>query len=167
LLDDFLTHLRVDRGVSSRTLVNYRLDMESYLAFMAENHLDPLTATRKELMAYLWERKDKDSSEPASLARYVASLRAFYRFLALEDKITRDPAALLTSPRKPERLPKALTVDEVSALITAVKGTKPASVRLRAMLEVMYGAGLRVSELTNLRRDQIDLRVGFVRVVGK
>lgn len=147
--------------------MNYRLDIERYLAHLDAATLDALTVSRKALMNYLWERKEKDNAGPASLARYVASLRAFYRYLMMEEKITRDPAALLTSPRKPERLPKSLTVAEVSALMTSVQGTHPAALRLRAMLEVMYASGLRVSELTGLRSDQIDLRVGFVRVVGK
>jgi len=157
----------VDRGVASRTLLNYRLDIERFLSYTDKQRIDPLSANRKELTDYLWERKETDAAEPSSLARYVASLRAFYRFLVLEEKISKDPAALLTTPRKAERLPKALSIDEVSSLMTAVQGTDIPAVRLRAMLEVMYASGLRVSELTQLRRDQVDLRVGYVRVIGK
>src|SRR5204863_3652320 len=93
--------------------------------------------------------------------------RAFYRFLVSEEIIVKDPAGLLQTPRKPERLPRYLSVDEVSRLITSVRGSDGRSVRLRAMLELMYAAGLRVSELTQLRLDQIDLKVGYVRVYGK
>ena len=167
LLSSFLTHLRVDRGVASRTLFNYRLDLQRYFIYLEREKVDPLAVTRKDLMSYLWERKETDTAEASSLARYVASLRSFYRFLALEEKIARDPAALLTTPRKTERLPKALSVDEVERLITGVQGTEIPAVRLRAMIEVLYASGLRVGELTGLRQDHVDLRVGFVRVVGK
>jgi integrase/recombinase XerD len=97
----------------------------------------------------------------------MASLRSFYRFLVAEEMILTDPSALLRSPRKVERLPRYLTVEEVSRLLTAVGSSTPRQVRLRAMLELMYAAGLRVSELTGVRLDSIDLKVGYVRVLGK
>jgi integrase/recombinase XerD len=105
--------------------------------------------------------------QPSSIGRYMATLRAFYRFLQGEEKIKADPAALLRSPRKPERLPKYLTIEEVSRLITGTGSAKARQVRLRAMLELMYAAGLRVGELTSVRMDAIDLKVGYVRVFGK
>ena len=97
----------------------------------------------------------------------MATLRAFYRFLLAEEKIPADPSALLRSPRKPERLPRYLTIEEVSRLMTAAGASKDRQLRLRAMLELMYAAGLRVSELTGVRMDAIDLKVGYVRVLGK
>jgi len=166
LLDVFLTHLRVDRGVSPRTLASYRLDIQAYLRTLEKAGLNPLKIQREQLTEYLWQKK-AEGREPTSVARYIATLRAFYRFLILEEKITRDPAALLSSPKKHERLPKSLSVEEVSALMTSVQGRKPASIRMRAMLEVMYAAGLRVGELTQLRMDNVDLKVGYVRVLGK
>lgn len=166
LLEGFLQHLRVERGVSPRTLSNYRLDLLSFLMFMEKKGLQPLRASREDLTSYLWQRKS-DGMVATSLARYMATLRAFYRFLLAEDKIQTDPAMLLRSPRKPERLPRYLTVEEVSRLLTAVGTTQDRQVRLRAMLELMYAAGLRVSELTQLRLDGVDLQVGCVRVLGK
>ncbi len=166
LLEAFLQHLRVDRGVSSRTLVNYRIDLVHYLRYLVSISKEPLTVMREDLTAYLWHRKSS-GVQSSSLARYIASLRSFYRFLLAEESIPADPAALLQSPRKAERLPRYLTVEEVSRLMTGVGTSKDRQVRLRAMLELMYAAGLRVSELTGMRLDSLDLKVGCVRVLGK
>lgn len=165
-LDSFLRHLRVERGVSPRTLINYRADLQGFLQAMARIPRDPLQATRDDLTDYLWQKKAK-GRQPSSLARYMASLRAFYRFLSADELVAKDPAARLQSPRKPERLPRYLSEEEVSRLITSVRGKSPVAMRLRAMLELMYAAGLRVGELTGLTLDQIDLTVGYVRVLGK
>jgi len=140
--------------------------MDAFLTALKQKGRDPLTVTRDELTDYLWQKK-AEGREATSIARYIASLRAFYRFLLLEEKIAKDPAALLSSPKKRERLPKYLTVDEISTLMTSVQGNTPAAIRMRAMLEVMYAAGLRVRELTELRHDHVDLNVGYVRVLGK
>jgi integrase/recombinase XerD len=133
---------------------------------MAALSKNPITATREDLTDYLWKRKS-EGVKASSLGRYIASLRAYYRFLLAEELITKDPAAFLQTPRKPERLPRYLSIEEVSRLITSVRGTDFKVLRMRAMLELMYAAGLRVSELTNLTWDQIDLKVGYVRVLGK
>jgi len=166
LLEAYLQHLRVDRGVSSRTLINYRIDLVRYLGYLAVSSKDPLQVSREDLTEYLWHRKSQNV-QPSSIARYMASLRSFYLFLLAEEKIAANPSTLLRSPKKPDRLPRYLTVDEVSRLITAAGFSKGRQVRLRAMLELMYAAGLRVSELTGVRLDSIDLKVGYVRVLGK
>lgn len=165
-LESFLRHLRVDRGVAVRTLRSYQSDLKAYLRDLESRKVDPLKASRDDVTDYLWKRKSAGVSA-ASLGRYMATLRVFYRFLIGEALIVKDPAALLQSPRTPSRLPRYLTVDEVSRLISSVNGSDLKQVRLRAMLEVMYAAGLRVGELTQLRKDQVDLKVGYVRVFGK
>jgi len=166
LLDAFLQHLRVDRGVSIRTLINYRIDIAHYLQYLSKVGKDPLKVTREDLTEYLWHRKSA-GVQASSIARYMASLRAFYRFHLAEESIAVDPATLLRSPRKAERLPRYLSIEEVSRLMTSVGTSKGRQIRLRAMLELMYAAGLRVSELTGVRLDSIDLKVGYVRVLGK
>jgi integrase/recombinase XerD len=166
LLEAFLQHLRVDRGVSTRTLINYRIDVVCFLEYLAASSKDPLMISREDLTEYFWHRKSA-GMQPSSIGRYMATLRAFYRFLLAEEKTTVDPAALLRSPRKAERLPRYLTIDEVSRLMTATGASTARQVRLRAMLELMYAAGLRVSELTGVRLDAVDLKVGYVRVFGK
>lgn len=138
----------------------------SYLAYLQDHKIDPLQVRRDDLTDYLWHRKS-NGKQATSVARYMASLRSFYRFLVAEDKLVKDPTSLLESPRLTERLPRYLTIEETSRLFSALKSAKPAMIRLRAMLEVLYAAGLRVSELVNLTMDQIDLSVGYVRVMGK
>lgn len=166
VLESFLRHLRVDRAVSPLTLVNYQADLETYFQALAQAHKDPLKIRREDLTEYLWQRKAQ-GVQASSIARYMASLRAFYRFLQTEEMIEADPTTLLQSPRKVERLPRYLSVEEVSRLMTSAGGSKPRLVRLRAMLELMYAAGLRVGELTGLKLDGVDLKVGYVRVFGK
>lgn len=166
LFDAFLQHLRVDRGVSPRTLVNYRIDLQSYLQFLRSKSISPLRVTRDQLTDYLWHRKSQ-GAQATSIARYMASLRTFYRFLLGEEKITQDPASLLRGPRKPQRLPRYLTTEEVARLLNGVGTSQDRQIRLRAMLELLYAAGLRVSELTGLRMDGLDLKLGVVRVLGK
>jgi len=166
-LASFLRHLRVERGLSPRTLVSYRSDLQAYLQKLAQASKGPLEATRDDITEYLWHKKSL-GVQASSLARYIASLRAFYRFLVSEELIVKDPAALLQTPRKPERLPRYLSIEEVSRLITSTARTRDLkSLRLWAMLELLYAAGLRVSELTRLTLERIDLKVGYVRVLGK
>ena len=165
-LTSFLRHLRVERGLSPRTLVSYETDLQAYFAFLAKSHKDLKTVTHEDLTDYLWHRKS-EGIQATSLARYIASLRAFYRFMIAEERIVKDPAAHIQTPRKAEKLPRYLSIDEVSRLMAAVRGGKAAKVRLRAMLELMYAAGLRVGELTGITMDQLDLSVGYVRVFGK
>jgi integrase/recombinase XerD len=166
LLDVFLRHLRVERGVSPRTLISYRTDLRQYLAALELIKKDPLRIKHDDLTDYLWTRKAQ-GIQASSLARYIASLRCFYRFLLADGRIDKDPTCFLQSPRKPERLPRYLSVDEITRLMAAARGHSMDKVRLRAMLELMYAAGLRVGELTRLTFDQLDLAVGYVRAFGK
>ncbi len=166
LLDSYLRFLRVERGLALRTLSSYSQDLASYLLYLKRLSKDPLTVSRDDLAEYLWHKKSK-GEQATSVARYIASLRSFYRFLLAENMIKKDPAALLQTPRLPERLPRYLTIQEITRLFSALHGNRPSVVRLRAMLEVMYAAGLRVSELVGLELDQMDLTVGYVRVRGK
>lgn len=156
----------MERGVSPRTLVSYQTDLRAYLQWATERKKDPLRISHDDLTDYLWSRKSQ-GVQATSLARYMASLRAFYRFLLAEGHLLKDPAAFLQTPRKPERLPRYLSVEEISRLMGAVRGQRLAQVRLRAMLELMYATGLRVSELTGLTFDQLNLEVGYVRAFGK
>ena len=166
VLESFLRHLRVERGVSPRTLISYKTDLRAYLLWLTERQKDPLHVTHEDLTDYLWSRKSQ-GIQATSLARYIASLRSFYRFLLADGHLDKDPSAFLQTPRKPERLPRYLSVEEVSRLMSSIRGQRLPRVRLRAMLELMYATGLRVSELTQLTFDQLDLSVGYVRAFGK
>jgi integrase/recombinase XerD len=166
LLQPYLRYLRVDRGLSSNTVENYEADLRVYFIYLKGQGLNPLRVQKDDLTDYLWHRKSS-GEQASSVARYIASLRSFYRFLCSENLIPKDPTALLQSPRKPERLPRYLSTEEVNRLMGVLRSGHPASVRLRGMLELMYAAGLRVSELVTLTHDRLDLKVGYVRILGK
>ncbi len=162
----FLRHLRAERGLAPRSVRSYETDLTAYLHYLVKLRKDLRKVDHEDLTDYLWHRKS-EGIQATSLARYIASLRAFYRFLTSEEMIAKDPAAYLQTPRKPEKLPRYLSVEEVSKLMAAVRDPKASQVRLRAMLELMYAAGLRVGELIHVTLDQLELEVGYVRVLGK
>ncbi|MBI3548767.1 MAG: tyrosine recombinase [Elusimicrobia bacterium] len=167
LLDEFVRHLSLERGLSPNTHKAYGSDLRAYFAWLKER--DPLKATPKELSDYLWELKSTKKLKPASLFRAMESLRAFYRFQVAEEKIEEDPTRHFKSPRLPRRLPKFLTQREAAALLkTAALGVSDfESARLYAMVELLYAAGLRASEVLSLKPQDANLTEGWVRVLGK
>ena len=165
----FIDHLRTERQASSHTVRSYEDDLELYSGYLAEIHgedadpsaVDPLRLRR--YSAWLAGR----GYAPSTVARRLASLRSFFRFLRREGLVSADPAAGLRNPKQPKRLPRLLRVDEVIRLLDAVPVETPAGVRDRAMLETLYGGGLRVSELVGLNVDDLDAESDLVRVRGK
>jgi len=127
----------------------------------------PGDATPDRISDFLWARRS-EGLQATSLLRLTESLKQFFRYLKTETGATSDPTSTLVGPKRPERLPKVLTVEEVARLLS-FSPARPrwTDRRFKAMLEILYASGLRVSELVNLRRDQIDMDVGFVRVWGK
>lgn len=178
LLAEHQTWLAIERGASVNTLAAYRRDLVRYSAFLrAEGITDPTQVGEATVHVYVdrlrAERKDDDTPKykPASIARMVVAARSFHRFL-LDDEFTdHDPTAEVSAPRVPAGIPKALTRDEVDALLGAVLGDDPRAQRDRAILELLYATGLRISELVGLGLPDVDLgrpdALGFVRVVGK
>lgn len=167
LIDRYLEHLLVERGLSRSTLSSYGSDLRRYAAFLAAGGISTVSAEdTARLLQYLIHLR-AEGLGPRSRARHLVSLRAFYRFLLREGVLAADPTARLDSPRVPLRLPDALSRDEVERLLNAPGDRRPADLRDAAMIELLYAAGLRVSELVSLRLQDIDLEAGFVRVVGK
>jgi integrase/recombinase XerD len=168
---EFLAMLELERGLSQNTLEAYRSDLQQYGAFLGRLGVDALDAAPNDLSAFISElatgRDDKAGVGPATLQRKIACLRSFYRHLRREQIIDHDPTAQLRPPRSPGRLPKVLTRDEVNRLLAAPKGTSPAALRDRALLETMYACGLRASEAIALTLADIDLEVGVLRARGK
>jgi integrase/recombinase XerD len=178
----YLDHLAVERGLAGNTLAAYRRDLDRYVAWLAETGAgDPAQADEDRLVAYLGAlRAGRTPSgrpyAPASVARGLASVRGFHRFLVAERLAGSDPSRQLGSPKVPATLPKALTVEQVEALLAVVEGDvasapdAPARARAQrdaALLELLYAAGLRVSEATALDIDDLDLEAGSVRARGK
>jgi integrase/recombinase XerD len=171
LMLDFLGYLELERGLSRNTLEAYRSDIQQFGEFLARRGLDPLTITPVQLASFVSELADghngRPAVAPATLQRKVACLRSFYRHLRRERLIQHDPAAELRGPRSRARLPHVLSRDEVTRLLAQPKGTSPAALRDRALLETMYACGLRASEATGLELSSIDLDAGVLLAHGK
>lgn len=171
LLDSYLRHLTIERGLSKNTLAAYRNDLDKYLVFLESQSSDPLQANA-ELVASFKGHLHKSGTASSSLARAIASIRGFHKYLVLEDKRIDDPTAKAKGPKLAMRLPKALTRDQVIQLLEAsgpepsADSADPIRLRDRAILELLYSTGARVSEISNLDLDELTDN-GLMRVRGK
>ncbi len=165
-IDAFLEHLLVERGLSPHTVDGYARDLERFRAFLSGRGTDVGSATGRDVVAFLKAEKKRGLSS-RTLARRVSALRGLYRFLEREGMAASNPVVRLDTPRVWRTLPRTLTPDEAGALVEAPSGGDPRSLRDRAILEMLYGTGLRVSEVCGLTFDQVVLDVGYVRTVGK
>jgi integrase/recombinase XerD len=169
----WLEHLEVERGAAKNTLSSYRRDLRRYLAFLATGSARrPQDVTEADVTGFLAHLRVGDAEHPAltatSAARSLVAVRGLHRFLLLEDITTHDPAADVRPPTAPRRLPKAIDTDAVERLLEAASvADTPAALRDRALLEVLYGCGARISEATDLDVDDLDLDLGTVRLFGK
>jgi integrase/recombinase XerD len=168
---DFLAYLEFERGLSRNTLEAYRSDLLQLGAFLGRRGVDVVDVQHADLSAFLAELatggEDRPPVAAATLQRKAACMRSFYRHLRREGVLDRDPTADLRAPRKSQRLPQVLSRDEVARLLSAPKGTDPAALRDRALLELMYACGLRASEATGLDVRDVDLTLGVLRARGK
>jgi integrase/recombinase XerD len=168
LILDFLAYLELERGLSRNTLEAYRTDLLQFGEFLDRQGLGLATAAHRDLAAFLSELAGTPPPKaPATLGRKVACLRSFYRHLRREGMIEHDPTAELRGPRKTQRLPRVLSREEVARLLREPKGSEPLALRDRALLEVMYACGLRVSEAIGLELTDIDLDERMLRARGK
>ena len=163
LAESFLNFCRVEKGLADHTLSSYRLDLER---FNSELPVPEQHATAQQLADYV-ESLYGAKFSPRSIARHVATLRNYYRFLAREGEIAQDPAEFLASPKQWSTLPKYLNREEIERLITSPDGSKPRGLRDRAMFELLYATGLRVSELCGLELTAVERRLGVLKVIGK
>lgn len=166
LLSRYLHSLRGERTLSPYTLRNYEVDLRGLFAFLEDRQVEPEALTRQVFREYLSGLVD-DGVSPGSIQRKVSAARGFYRWLEAEGAVASNPLANVRAPRKPRRLPSFLTLQEVEALISCPQGTRPQALRDRAILELLYATGLRVSEIVSLDLQDIDLEGQSVRVVGK
>ena len=166
-IERFLDAVWMEGGLSENTLAAYRNDLRGLALWMTVHAGVPLAAaSREHLMDYLAHRYQA-GSKARSAARLLSSLRRFYRHLVRENRIEIDPSARIEAPKLGRPLPKSLSETQVEALLAAPDITQPLGLRDRAMLELLYACGLRVSELVGLTVDQLSLRQGVVRVLGK
>jgi integrase/recombinase XerD len=166
VIDKFLDAIWMERGLSVNTLGAYRADLLALQRWLAQRDTSLIYASRADLLAFIANRAT-EGAKPRSTARQLSSFRRFYRFLLREGMIQEDPTVKIEMPKIGRALPKALTESEVEALLNAPEISDPLGHRDRAMLEVLYATGLRVSELINLRQNQVNLNQGVLRVRGK
>ncbi|MEN8170071.1 MAG: site-specific tyrosine recombinase XerD [Pseudomonadota bacterium] len=166
LIERFSDALWLERGLSENTLSAYRSDLQSLARWLRRNDSELLHAARHDLLAYLQKRVE-EGAKPRSSARLLSSMRRFYRYLLRESLLKEDPSARIDAPKLGRPLPKTLTEEEVERLLAAPDITTPMGLRDRAMLELLYASGLRVSELVNLLLLQVNFQQGVVKVMGK
>lgn len=166
-LERFQDFLAIEKGSSPRTGEAYKLDLERFVLFASiRNARSPLETSAKILREYVYHLKDLGLA-PASIRRNISALRTYFRFLVNEGLVTADPSERLETPKKWRTLPDVLGVEEVEKLLGAVSLDEPLAFRDRAMLEIAYGAGLRVSEWISLSTRDVMLEDKLVRVFGK
>jgi integrase/recombinase XerD len=161
-----LEHLAVERGLSRATLEAYGRDLDAYAAFLAGARRDPRRVDPADLTRYLLRARTSGLGS-RSVARALSAIRTFHKFLVTDEQADRDPTAHLEAPRPILRLPDTLSRPEVESLLAAPPADAPRAVRDRTMLEVLYAAGLRISELVGLALADVNLSGGYVRVHGK
>lgn len=168
LAEEFIAFLQFERGLADNTIDSYRRDLRQYFEFLNDNGRAVTGAKAADIRAFV-DSLGADGNRPAAstIARKTSTLKSFYRFLFREGITASDPVAAVASTRKGRKLPTVMNLGEVKSLLRQADGAGPVKLRDRAMLELLYGTGLRVSELADLRMDDIDLEGGFVRCFGK
>jgi integrase/recombinase XerD len=177
LILDFLAYLEFERGLSRNTLDAYRTDLLQYGRFLEERNLSALAATPADVSDFLerlatgaeavGDTPARPPASPATIHRKSACLRSFYRHLRRDGLLDSDPTATLSAPRRTRKLPQVLTRGEVEKLLSQPRGTEPAALRDRALLELMYACGLRASEAIGLELMDVDVDEGVLRARGK
>lgn len=167
LIREFIDYLGNEKGLASNTLESYGRDLRQYKGFLSDDSAQSLeSASQATIVAYLMYLR-KQGKAAATIARRLAALKAFYQFLLKEHYVDKDPTDDLSSPRLERKLPKVLTIEEVERLLNQPKPNQPSGKRDKAMLELLYATGIRVSELVSLDVGDVDLSEGFVRCRGK
>ena len=162
----FLNAAEMDRDLSPNTLAAYRADLAALARWLTERDVPIISATRADLQDYIAWRV-RAGSRPTSMLRQLSSFRRFFRYFIREGVISADPTAEIRLPRAARLLPRSLSEEEVEALLSAPEVSDPLGNRDRTMLEVLYATGMRVSELVNLRQEEVNLLQGVIRIRGK
>lgn len=166
-LDLFKQYLLIDKGSSDNTIQNYERDLVRFFEFLSENQSKNLNqVTKVDIQAYMKYLKQQDLAT-STIRRHQSCLRNYFKFLMREKLISHNPMVSIESPKKVQRLPRTMNQDQVERLIQAPNISVDFGLRDRAILETLYATGLRVSELTQLRLDQLHLDLGFIQTIGK
>lgn len=166
-IKSFQSYLRIERGLSKNTIENYTLDIEKIVAYLSENEIkeNPVKISEETIQQFIYEISK--NVNPRSQARIISGLRSFFSYLIFEDYRNDNPMELIEIPKVGRKLPDTLSVEEIDSLIDAVDLSSNEGERNRAILETLYGCGLRVSELIELKISDLFFDEGFVKVTGK
>ncbi len=166
-LEEFINYLSVERGLSANTLAAYKRDLNKYFAYLTSQNIDsPDKVGKNNITSFMLAQKQKEMSIN-SVSRNLAAIKSFHRFLVREGLIKLDPTSLIESPKIFKHIPEVLNQAEVESLIKISFSQKWQGIRDNALLELLYASGMRVSEIVNLRIEDLNLDVGFIRCVGK
>ena len=163
---EYHTYLKLERGLSDNSVTAYELDFKHLKTYMEAHQINVVRATFDDLQAFVFETF-KEIKSAKTQARLLSSIHSFYRFLLYHRYIEQDPSELLEMPRVEKHLPEVLSLEEIDAMIAQIDMSKPEGHRNRAIIEMLYGSGLRVSELTELRLSHIYRQEGYMRILGK
>ena len=163
---EYHAYLKLEKGLSANSVEAYELDYQRLKTYMDAHGVDVVRANFDDLQAFVFDTF-KDISSVRTQARLIAGIHSFYRFLLYHHYIEQDPSELLETPKKELHLPDVLSLNEIDRMIAQIDMSKSESHRNRAIIEMLYGSGLRVSELVNLRLSDIYLKEGYMRITGK
>ena len=166
-LKDYQLYLKIERGLSKNSIDNYSLDVKKLISYLEENAItvSPISISTETIQQFIYETAKVVNTR--SQSRLISGLRSFFSYLVFEDYISMNPLELIESPKIGRKLPDTLSEKEIDSLINAIDLSKPEGERNRAMLETLYGCGLRVSELVNLKISDLFFDEGFIKVTGK
>jgi len=164
---DYLNYLRLERGLSENSIANYSLDIRKLQVWLSENNIEvsPVTISEETIQQFIYTIAKEVN--PRSQGRIISGLRGFFNYMVFEEYRNDNPMELLESPKTGRKLPDTLSEEEINRLIAAIDLNKPQGERNRAILETLYGCGLRVSELINMKLSDLFFDEGFVKVTGR
>lgn len=166
IAQEYHRYLKLEKGLSDNSVKAYELDLQRLQAYMDTHHIDIVHASFDDLQAFIFDTF-KQITSVRTQARLIAGIHSFYRFLLYHNYIEQDPSELLETPKKELHLPDVLSLEEIDRMVAQIDMSKSESHRNRAIIEMLYGSGLRVSELVNLRLSDIYLTEGYMRITGK
>jgi len=168
LLKEYEYYLRITKGLSSNSISSYKTDLREYIEFLNKNYLlkNPENITKQHIRNFISRLKRKNNTA-SSISRKMSAIRSFHKYMLIEKLVYTNVTTGISLPKKEKRLPLVLSINEIDALMIAADGDEPLELRNRAMLELLYGSGLRITELINLRLVDLHLNMGFINVTGK
>jgi integrase/recombinase XerD len=168
LLKEYRYYLKITKGLAENTVISYITDLTEYVEFLVRNYdlKDPSLITKQHIRNFIARLKRKEDAN-SSISRKMSAIRSFHKYMLIEKLVDVNVAQGIHLPKKEKKLPVVLSVNEIDALMIAADGDNPLELRNRAMIELLYGCGLRVSELLDLKLQDLHVNMGFINVIGK